>query len=74
MKFLCMVIVDENKLSAMSERDSQALDHESLAYDDILRKGGHFLEAQALESVKAAKTLRRHNGKLLITDGPFTEG
>jgi hypothetical protein len=73
MKYLCMVVVDEKKLEAMSIGDSQALDDESLAYDDILRKRGHFLAAQALESVKSATTVRLRNGKVSVTDGPFAE-
>jgi hypothetical protein len=73
MKYLCMVIIDEKKLHAMSENDLQALDDESLDYDDKLRKGGHFLAAQALESVNAATTVRVRNGKVSITDGPFAE-
>src|SRR5215472_1777266 len=73
MKYLCMVIVDEKKLKALSKNDSQALDDESLAYDETLRKGGHFLAAQALQPVKAATTVRVRNGKLSVTDGPFAE-
>lgn len=73
MKYLCMVIVDEKKLNAMSKSDSQALDDESLAHDDTLRKSGHLLAAQALESVNAATTVRLRNGKLSFTDGPFAE-
>jgi len=73
MKYLCIVIVDEEKLNAMSVSDSQVLDDESLEYDEILRKGGHFLAAQALESVNAATTVRLRNGKVLVTDGPFAE-
>jgi hypothetical protein len=73
MKYLCMVIVDEKKLNAMSEIDLQALDNESLQYDDSLKKGGHFLAAQALESVNAATTVRLRNGKVSVTDGPFAE-
>jgi|SRR5580692_1687159 hypothetical protein len=73
MKYLCMVIVDEKKLDAMSESDLQALDDESLKYDDSLKKGGHFLAAQALESVNAATTVRLRNGKVSVTDGPFAE-
>src|ERR1700679_9651 len=34
MKFLCMVLVDEKKLHALSESELQALDDESLAFDD----------------------------------------
>jgi hypothetical protein len=72
-KYLCMVIVDEKKQDAMPEADLQALIDESLEYDDTLRKGGHFLAAQALESVNAATTVRVRNGKVSITDGPFAE-
>jgi hypothetical protein len=73
MKYLCMVIVDEKKLQAMPESESQALDDESLEYDDALRKRGHFLAAQALESVSSATTVRIRSGKVLMTDGPFAE-
>ena len=41
MKYLCMVLVDEKKLHALSESELQALDDESLAFDDTLRKKGH---------------------------------
>jgi hypothetical protein len=73
MKYLCMVIVDEKKLHALSQADSQALDDESLDYDNTLRKKGHFLAAQALESVQTATTIRLRNGKTSVTDGPFAE-
>ena len=73
MKYLFMVIVDEKRLQAMSAAESQTLDDESLEYDDALRKGGHFLAAQALESVNTAATVRMRSGKVMVTDGPFAE-
>ena len=73
MKYLFMIIVDEKRLQAMSESEAQALDDESLEYYDALRTGGHFLAAQALESVETATTVRIRNGKVLMTDGPFAE-
>ena len=73
MKYLCLVFCDEKKLEALSKEESDALDRESLAYDDVLRKNGHFLAAQALESVRSATTVRRRSGKVSVTDGPFTE-
>jgi len=73
MKYLFMIIVDEKRLQTMSESEAQALDDESLEYDDALRKGGHFLAAQALESVNTATTVRLRNGKVSMTDGPFAE-
>jgi hypothetical protein len=57
----------------LSSAESQALDDESLAYDETLRKGGHLLTAQALQSVQTATTLRIKNSKLSLTDGPFAE-
>jgi hypothetical protein len=68
-----MVFVDEKKLNAMSDSESQALDDESLAYDETLRKNGHLVAAQALQSVHAATTVRVRSGKVSVTDGPFAE-
>ena len=73
MKYLCMVFYDEKNLDALSKSELQALDDESLAYDEALRKRGQLIAAQALESVHAAKTARLRNGKVLVTDGPFAE-
>jgi len=73
MKYLCLVVLDEKKLDALSSKESEELNDESLAYDDVLRKGGHFLAAQALESVQSATTIRLRNGKVSVTDGPFAE-
>ena len=73
MKYLCMVIVDEKKLNAMSPSERRKLDDESLAYDELLRKDGHFLAAQALQGIETATTIRASGGKISITDGPFIE-
>jgi hypothetical protein len=73
MKYLCMVIVDEKKLNAMPESERRKLDAESLAYDEKLRKSGHFLAAQALQGIETAMTIRASSGKISVTDGPFTE-
>lgn len=73
MKYLCMVLVDEKKLDALSESEAQTLDDDSLAYDDTLRKGGHLITAQALESVSTATIVRVRGGKVSVTDGPFAE-
>jgi len=73
MKYLCLVYYDEKNLDALSKREFDALVGESLDYDDALRKGGHFVAANALESVKTATTLRPRNGRMSPTDGPFAE-
>jgi hypothetical protein len=46
---------------------------ECFAYDDVLRKNGHFAGGEALQSALNATTLRWNSGKVSITDGPFAE-
>jgi len=73
MKYLCLVYVNEKKLEALSPKDAQTLNHDSLAYDRHLRENGHFIAAQALEFVKAGVVVRRQGDKVSVTDGPFAE-
>ena len=73
MKFLCLVYEEEKMLGAMPGKEMQELVKAHLDYNDVLRKSGNFLAADALESVRVATTLRMRNGKLSITDGPFAE-
>lgn len=73
MKYLCLVYFDGTVLEKMSEVEKIAFDNESLAYDEELQRSGHFIAAEALESVKSAVTVRMRNGKISTTDGPFTE-
>jgi hypothetical protein len=72
-KYLCMVFFDEKKLEALSKSEADSLTAESLDYDEILRKSGHFLAAQALQPVRTAATVRAQGGKVSVTDGPFAE-
>ncbi len=73
MKYLCLVYLEEKQLDAMSKNGLDALIDESLAYDEVLRKSGHYLVSEALQPVETATTVRVRNGKLSITDGPFAE-
>ena len=45
----------------------------SLAYDDELRNGGHYLYSGALQSIQTATTIRIQSGDVKLTDGPFAE-
>ena len=56
----------------MSESERETFIKECFAYDNVLRKDGHFVRLEALQSARSAKTLRQ-NGKVSITDGPYTE-
>jgi hypothetical protein len=73
MKYVCLGYLDEEKWNTLSEKEREALMDECFAYDDILRKEGHFVGGEALQSAKNATTLRWQNGKISTTDGPYTE-
>ncbi len=73
MKFVCLGFIAESKLQLLSEVEGQRLMEECFAYDDELRRGGHFLGGEALQSAKNAVTLRIKNGAVDVTDGPYAE-
>ena len=73
MKYICLGYSDEKTWETMSERERHALIDACFAYDDELRKAGHFVGGEALQSARNATTLRWQNGKVLITDGPYAE-
>jgi hypothetical protein len=66
MKYLCLVYVDEQRLGELPDEDC-------VAYDAAIRKSGHCIASEALESVQTATTVRVRNGKLSVADGPFAE-
>jgi hypothetical protein len=57
----------------MPEIERTAFMEDCFAYDDELRRGGHFLGGEALRGIRNAATLRCRNGKVTVTDGPFAE-
>ena len=73
MKFICLGYADEKQWEKMSESERNALMDECLAYDDVLRRDGHFAGGDGLQSARSAKTLRWQKGKVLVTDGPYAE-
>ena len=73
MKYLCLVYFEGKIWDVMSQKESDALTEESLAYDEELMKSGHFIAAEALDSIHTATTVRVRNGKASTTDGPFAE-
>jgi hypothetical protein len=73
MKYLCIVYHNEKVLDGMSETENQMLVDDSLDYEDVLRRRGHFVTASALQHVHTAASVRVRNGKISVTDGPFAE-
>ena len=66
MKYVCLVYMEPQKLRAVPDR-------ECMACGEALRKSGHSIAAEALQSISTATTVRGRDGKVSVTDGPFAE-
>ena len=73
MKYICLGYMEAGKFEAMSERERENFVDGCFAYDDVLRKGGHFAGGEALQPANNAVTLRYQGGKVTVTDGPYAE-
>jgi hypothetical protein len=70
---VCLGFIDETKFAEIPQAEAQRMIDECFAYDDQLRRGGHFLGGEALDSARNAVTLAMKEGKVDVTDGPFAE-
>jgi YCII-related domain len=73
MRYLCLIYDDETRLAARSKKEADAFTGEYVAFTEAIRKSGHYLGGEALESIQTATTVRVRHGKVSTTDGPFAE-
>jgi len=73
MNYVCLVYGEESYIDALGQEGLAELDRRSVGYDKKVEKAGKLVIAQALQSVKTSKKVRKRNGKVLTTDGPFAE-
>ena len=73
MKYVVLGFFDEAAFGQIPQADAERMMEECFAYDDVLRRGGHFLGGEALDSARNAVTLRMKNGQVEVTDGPYVE-
>ncbi len=73
MRYLCAVYVEPKNMEMLSPDEGATLNRDSLAYDDELRRRGHYIASNALQRVSTARTLRVRGGRLSVMDGPFAE-
>jgi len=73
MNYVCLVYAEESHIHAMSREGLAELDRRSVAYDKSIEKAGKLVTAQALQSVKTSRTVRKRNDKVVVQDGPFAE-
>lgn len=73
MKYICFGYLDVQNWAKKSESEQNALIDQCFAYDEQLKKNGHWAGGEGLKGPESATTLRWKNGKVAITDGPFAE-
>jgi hypothetical protein len=73
MKYLCLIYLNEQQMDAMPAEEMNALNAKHLDLNDTLRASGHFVDAEALAPARASACVRVRSGKVVVTDGPFTE-
>ena len=73
MKYLVIIYNDPTLLNAMPEPEFDKTMRGCIEHADELKDEGRLIESQQLESPATAKTLRRRNNRLTVTDGPFAE-
>lgn len=73
MKFLVIIYNDPALLDAMPQQEFDKTMRGCIEHADELKNEGRLIESQQLEAPKTAKTLRRRNNRLTVTDGPFAE-
>lgn len=73
MRFICLGYADPTVFGSMSQEELEAAMGECFAYDDELRRGGHFAAGEALQEPKAAVTLRHGAKGVEVMDGPYAE-
>ena len=73
MKYVCLGYIDQSLWDRVPETERSTVMDGCFAYDDELRRGGHFAGGEALQDPRNATTLRFRDGAVTVTDGPFAE-
>jgi hypothetical protein len=73
MKYICFGYLDTKNWTTLSESEQNAAFDGCFAYDDMLKKNGHWVVGEGLQDPEKAATLRYRNGKVSVTDGPYAE-
>jgi hypothetical protein len=72
MKYLCLISAD-TLMEQMSPHDAEQLYEEYRLFTEQIRKSSHLISVNRLQLPETATTVRVRDGKVVTTDGPFTE-
>ena len=73
MKYICFGYLDAQKWEKIPPAEQMAMIDRCLAYDDTLKKNGHWVSGEGLQGPESTVSLHHKNGKVVVTDGPYAE-
>lgn len=73
MKYVCFGYLDVKRWESRSPAEQNDMIDACFAYDDELRRNGHWVSGEGLAGPDSTTTLRFRDGKIAVTDGPFLE-
>jgi hypothetical protein len=73
MKYICFGYLDVQPWLALSQDKQNAMIDACLAYDEGLKRDGHWVSGEGLQGPDTAALVRHQNGKVSVTDGPYAE-
>jgi len=72
-KYMFLIYLDETKFAVMTQAERDSFANGMLDYDESLTARGHYIMGEPLKAPSEAVTLRKWEGALTATDGPFME-
>jgi hypothetical protein len=73
MKYICFGYLNTEEWAKKSPEEQAATIDRCFAYDETLKKNGHWVHGEGLKGPEATVTLDPKNGKVSVTDGPYAE-
>ena len=73
MKYACLVYIDDQIMGKLTREEDAKLTNATIEADWDLRRRGQLILGQPLQPPPSAVTIRRRNGRIARTDGPFAE-
>lgn len=73
MRYVCLIYDEEKKMGSMSKEESDAFMGAYFQFTSDIKGSGNYVAGEALQPIHTATSLRKRNGKLSTTDGPFME-
>ena len=73
MQYMFLIYLDEARFAPLTQKERDSFGNAMLDYDSELRASGHLVSSEPLKAPSEAITVRKWNGELTTTDGPFME-